>query len=140
MNLANFTYFFILLILTACSHRPIKTPEKGMEQFEVYKSKEKFQEDYDLFYPRLANPNLKESLTKKINLIAKDFETLAAKGIATEKEYHNAINKGLAQFSDLELDTEDRERVCKYIEELMDIVDLESSGGHLNEFMYGFDL
>ncbi len=111
-----------------------------MEQFEAYKSKEKFQEDEDLFYPRLANPNLKESLTKKINLIAKDFETLAAKGIATEKEYHNAINKGLAQFSELELDTEDRERVCKYIEELMDIVDLESSGGHLNEFMYGFDL
>ena len=36
-------------------------------------------------------------------------------------------------------DTEDRERLCSYFEELMDIVGLESSGGHLNNFMYGFD-
>ena len=38
-----------------------------------------------------------------------------------------------------ELDTEDRERICHYYEELMNIVGLESSGGHLNNFMYGFD-
>lgn len=140
MNLPKIPILNILLILTACGNRQIKTPEKAMTQFEEFLSKEKFQEDYNLFYPGLANPSLKTPLTKKINLIAKDFETLAAKGNATEKEYHNAIKKGLAQFSELELDTEDRERVCKYIEELMDIVGLESSGGHLNKFMYGFDL
>jgi hypothetical protein len=56
-------------------------------------------------------------------------------------EYQNAIKIGLDRFSDLylKLDTEDRERVCSYFEELMDIVGLESSGGHLNDFMYGFN-
>ena len=39
----------------------------------------------------------------------------------------------------MELDTEDREKICNYIEELMDIVHLESSNGQLNKFMYGFD-
>ena len=39
----------------------------------------------------------------------------------------------------LELDTENRERICTYYEELMDIVGLESSEGLLNEFMYDFD-
>jgi hypothetical protein len=38
----------------------------------------------------------------------------------------------------VEIDTEDRERVCAYFEELMDIVGLESSDGHLNNFLYGF--
>jgi hypothetical protein len=37
------------------------------------------------------------------------------------------------------LDTEDKERVCTYFEELMDIVELDSSNGQLNEFLYGFD-
>jgi hypothetical protein len=52
-----------------------------------------------------------------------------------------AIKTGLSRFSDvyLDLDTEDRERVCVYFEELMDIVGLESSNGQLNMFMYGFD-
>ena len=39
----------------------------------------------------------------------------------------------------MDLDTEDRERVCSYFEELMNIVKLESSEGQLNKFMYGFD-
>ncbi|NOU62328.1 DUF4844 domain-containing protein, partial [Marinifilum caeruleilacunae] len=34
---------------------------------------------------------------------------------------------------------EDRERICCYFEELMDIVGLESSDGQLNDFMYGFN-
>ena len=38
-----------------------------------------------------------------------------------------------------ELDTENRERVCSYFEELMDIVGLKSSNGQLNKFMYGFE-
>lgn len=52
------------------------------------------------------------------------------------------IKVGLSRFSDIrmELDTEDRERLCGYFEELMDIVGLESSGGHLMMFMYGFSL
>lgn len=57
------------------------------------------------------------------------------------KEYLKKINIGLLRFSNanLYLDTEDRERVCLYFEELMDIVGLESSNGQLNKFLYGFD-
>lgn len=34
-------------------------------------------------------------------------------------------------------DTEDRERICDYLVEIMDIVGLESSDSLLNNFMYG---
>jgi len=119
----------------------MKTPENAMKQFEVFKNNEKFLQDDKLFYPGIGDPNLKPGLTEKINLAADDFKKLADKGNATDKEYQNAIKIGLNRFSDLylQLDTEDRERVCSYFEDLMDIVGLESSGGHLNNFMYGFD-
>src|SRR5690606_34712763 len=112
-----------------------------MTKFEEFKNKEKFLQDDQLFYPGIGDPKLKPVLTEKINLIADDFKKLADKGNSTDKDYQNAIKNGLERFSDLylELDTEDRERVCNYFEELMDIVGLESSGGHLNNFMYGFD-
>ena len=37
------------------------------------------------------------------------------------------------------LDTEDREMALTHIEQVMDAVGLESSGGMLNEWLYGFD-
>ncbi|WP_255497861.1 DUF4844 domain-containing protein [Flavobacterium sp. I3-2] len=109
--------------------------------FENFITKEKFKEDSSLFYPGLSDEKLNPLLTSLINESAKDFQLIAEKGNATEAEYQNAIKSGLNKFSliYLELDTEDRERICSYYEELMDIVGLESSGGHLNDFMYGFD-
>ncbi|MFD2034010.1 DUF4844 domain-containing protein [Belliella marina] len=130
-----------LLLFASCAEGQIKTPEKAMTIFDGFKNKEKFLKDDKLFYPGIGDSSLKPVLTKKINLAADDFEKLAEKGNATDKEYQNAIKIGLERFADLylQLDTEDRERVCSYFEELMDIVGLESSGGHLNNFMYGFD-
>ncbi len=127
--------------MTACGQKQIETPERAMTKFEEFKLKEKFVEDAKLFYPGIGDPTIKPLLTKKINLVADDFRKIAEKGIATDEEYQDAIKSGLKNFSDvyLHLDTEDRERVCSYFEELMDIVGLESSDGHLNHFMYGFD-
>ena len=40
---------------------------------------------------------------------------------------------------ELGYDSEDRERILLYFQEIMDIVGLESSNGQLNNFYYGFD-
>ncbi len=140
-QITNIIIGLTLSLFTACGQGQIKTPENAMTKFEEFKNKEKFLQDDQLFYPGIGDPKLKPVLTEKINLIADDFKKLADKGNSTDKDYQNAIKNGLERFSDLylELDTEDRERVCNYFEELMDIVGLESSGGHLNNFMYGFD-
>jgi hypothetical protein len=124
-----------------CGEKQIKTPTNAMEKFEKFKAKEKFVEDMKILYPGIGAEKLKPILTEKINLAAEDFEKIAKNGNATDKDYQNAIGKGLDRFKSiyLEIDTEDRERVCAYFEELMDIVGLESSDGQLNNFMYGFD-
>ncbi len=119
----------------------MKTPENAMNQFEQFKAKEKFVEDMSSFYPGIADPKLKPVLTNKINLAADDSKEVAESNDPTAEKYQEKIGIGLKQFAELyiQLDTEDRERICSYFEELMDIVGLESSAGQLNTFMYGFD-
>jgi hypothetical protein len=130
-----------ILTMTACGQSQIKLSDSVMIQFEEFKSKEKFIQDDRLFYPGIGDPALRPILTEKINLAADDFKKLAEQENVRTKDYQDIIKKGLDRFSGLylQLDTEDRERICHYFEELMDIVELESSGGHLNRFMYGFD-
>jgi hypothetical protein len=132
---------FICIILVSCGQGQMKTSNKAMEQFEQFKAKDKFTEDMSLLYPGIADPALKPILTDKINLAADDFKEVADSDNPTAEKYQEKIGVGLNRFSDLyiQLDTEDRERICNYFEELMDIVGLESSAGQLNDFMYGFD-
>ena len=126
----------------ACKPKKIVTPKNAMNQFEKFIAKEKFiSDEYPNFYPGIGNPKLKPILTQKINNVAEGFQTISKTQNPTEEDYQKEIEKGLASFADIyiELDTEDRERVCHYFEEIMDIVGLESSEGKLNDFMYGFD-
>lgn len=113
-----------------------------MDKIEEFKKKVKFVEDAKLLYPGIADPKMRPILSKKINKAADDFKQVSLSNNPTDKEYQEKIGVGLKRFLAiyLELDTEDRERVCCYFEELMDIVGLESSDGQLNKFMYGFDL
>lgn len=117
----------------------MKTPENAKEKFAQFIAKKKFVEEN--YYPGIADEKMRPIFTEKINEVASDFRNVAESENPTDKKYQEKIRVGLSRFSDvyLELDTEDRERVCTYIEELMDIVGLESSNGQLNKFMYGFD-
>lgn len=131
----------LFLTLSACGQiaTDMKTPENSNEKFEGFIAKKKFYSEN--YLPNISDEKLRPILTKKINKIASDFKTISESKKPTDKKYQEKIGIGLSRFSDvyLQLDTEDRERVCTYIVELMDIVALKSSNGQLNKFMYGFD-
>lgn len=133
---------FVFLSFSGYGQTKIKIPENAMTELEEFKKKEKFVEDSTSFYTGVADPKMRSILTEKINKAADDFRAVAESENPTDKKYQDMIEVGLSRFSDIkmELDTEDRERLCGYFEELMDIVGLESSGGHLMMFMYGFSL
>ncbi|MDN3674115.1 DUF4844 domain-containing protein [Flavobacterium branchiarum] len=136
--------FLIMLVLlfTCCGQSQIKTPVDAMSKFEKFKNKDKFIEDNSIFYPGIGDQKLKPILTDKINLAADDFKKVAETKNPIDEDYQNAIKKSLERFSEIyiEIDTENRERICLYFEELMDIVGLESSNNQLNDFMYNFDV
>lgn len=131
----------VMFSFLACGQGKMKTPINAMNQFQNFKNKEKFLPDNTIFYPGIGDEKLKPILTEKINLATDDFIKVAESKNSTDKDYQNAIKTGLNRFSEiyLKLDTENRERICAYFEELMDIVGLESSNGQLNDFMYNFD-
>ena len=129
----------IFVLFASCGQNQVKTNESTIKKLKEFKNNEKFLGDKKRGYTGVADPILKRVLTEKINLAADDFITLAEKGNSSDKDYQNVIKKGLERFSGIYLDTEYQEQICSYYEDLMDIVGLESSGGHLNNFIYGFD-
>jgi len=113
-----------------------------MDKFDAFIKKEKFVENSAIFYPGISDPELRPMLTEKINQAAEDFRAVSLSSNPQKEHYLEKMRIGLKRFNDtnVRFDTEDRERVCHYFEELMQIVGLESSEGMLNRFMYGFDL
>lgn len=110
-----------------------------MNKFVVFKKKEKFTSEGS--HSGNADPSIRPVLTELINKAADDFQKISEAPDPTEKKYQEIIKIGLDRFSGIyiTIDTEDRERICSYFEALMDLVGVESSGGALNDFMYGFD-
>ena len=131
----------LFLTLSACGQNvtEMKTPENANEKFAEFIAKKKFLTEN--YYPGIADEKMRPIFTKKINSVAFDFKSIAESENPTDKKYQEKIKIGLSRFADvyMEMDTEDRERVCTYFEQLMDIIELESSNRQLNKFMYGFD-
>ncbi|UOF14843.1 DUF4844 domain-containing protein [Lysobacter capsici] len=63
----------------------------------------------------------------------------AARDGATPRICLDLIDRHLAGFVRVELDTEDAERVAECFEMAMDCLGIESSEGMLNRWLYGFD-
>nr|WP_299212681.1 DUF4844 domain-containing protein [uncultured Aquimarina sp.] len=141
MRMNQIKLFILFFTISACGQNAteMKTPENAKEKFAEFITKKKFVEEN--YYPGIADEKMRPVFTEKINQVASDFQNVAESDTPTDKKYQEKIRIGLSRFSDvyMELDTEDRERVCTYFEELMDIIGLESSNGQLNKFMYGFD-
>ncbi len=116
-----------------------KSETKTMDKFEGFKQKNKFSEDMSTYYPGISDVNLLMRYTENINKSADEFKEISQKKHPTNKDYIDIIKIGLSRFNDV-FDTEDKERICGYYEELMDMVGLESSEGLLNNFLYGFNL
>jgi hypothetical protein len=117
----------------------MKTPDNAVDKFEKFIAKEKFVEDSTIHYPGIMDEKMRPLFSERINKIAINFKKVALSDTPTDEDYLLEIKKGLGYFSDMYSDSEDQERIANYIEELMNIVGLETSEGQLNNFVYGFD-
>lgn len=135
----NTKILLLLLLFSSCVQNENKmiTPKNANKKFAEFIAKKKFVDEDS--YPGIADEKDRPIFTSKINQSATDFKNVSESDNPTEKKYQEQIGIGLLRFADVYMDTEDKERLCTYFEELMDIVELESSNGQLNEFLYGFD-
>ena len=139
MKLKFFFYIFLLNLAVISCAQEKPSSNDSQKIFTEFIKKDKFNKDETLLYPGWEDNNLKILLTKEINRIAETFKFIQNSKNPTDEFFQKAIQIGLKPIEKLNLDTEDRTRVANYIEELMDIVKLESSNGILNNYVYGFD-
>ena len=130
--------FLITITIYSCNKKEYSNKEMNkIENLQQLKKEPKF--IASTFYPGLENKENEKPLTDLLNSITGDFEA-GIKNDYTEKQYQDLIEKSLMKFDSFHLDTEDREYICGYFEKIMDAVDLESSGGVLNKWIYGTEL
>jgi hypothetical protein len=134
--------FILLLILTAgaaCkpAEKPMKVNKNAKQKLNAFILKSKLEGEPNTIFNRLSKPELQPKLNNLLNQVAKDF-LITVDNLPTEKKFENNIGTGLARFNAFEtdLDTEDKERICHYFEEIMDCVGLKNSNGQLNDWMY----
>ena len=113
----------LFLTLSTCGQNAteMKTPENANEKFAEFIAKKKFYAENHS--PDISDEKLRPILTEKINEVAIDFKQIAESENPTDKKYQEAIRIGLLKFQEIELgyDSEDRERILLYFQEIMDI-------------------
>lgn len=110
--------------------------QKKKENLQALKLALKFESND--FYTGTADSVNTQSLIETLHSVIDTFIELVEEGKGDDKKFQQLIVTGLERFDTFGLDTEDREKVCSYFEEIMDAVNLDSSGGAINEWLYGF--
>lgn len=134
------TLFLIACLNIACGQSSMKVNNDSQNNLNTFIKKSKFDAEPATLFNGLSHASLKPQLTLLLNKAAKDF-LYTATHQPTEQKFQQDIGKGLSRFTPfyLQLDSEDQDRICRYFEELMDCVGLQSSNGKLNEWRYGLD-
>lgn len=98
------------------------------------KAVEKFRAE--AFYPGAPSESLRVEAEQSVNTLLDRL--IPALPTPADKQFVlREFRRTLDAFT--QSDTEERERLCGYLEEIMDIVGIESSDGLLNGWLYGFD-
>jgi len=92
-----------------------------MNDFFIFRKKEKFLEDPSRYYPGLADPSMQPKFAQMINLASVEFEALNGKQDADNEHFKKLTVDLLKRFENFrdDLDKDDAEQVCVYIKELL---------------------
>ena len=91
------------------------------------------------FYTGVADPVLRTRLNSNIQSCVKAAVALAKAG-AEPGQIISLIKDSIWHVPREDLDTEDAERYAGGYEAILDALEIESSDGVLNDWMYGFDV
>jgi hypothetical protein len=110
-----------------------------LDQLAAFRARPKFGPDdsrflpYVGYLPETSRADAEQELNAVVDALIEGLPSQPTAAFVL-----SCFAKGLLWFAIS--DTEDRERCCDYLVEIMDIVGMESSDGLLNRFMYGDDV
>lgn len=110
--------------------------EATMQRLRHLRAEPKFHSDMPTLYPGALNEEIRARCEHQLNaLIDRLTDGLPAR--ATKQYVLEEFRTTLAAFQSE--DSEERDRLLHYMEQIMDITGIVSSDGLLNEWRYGFD-
>jgi hypothetical protein len=127
-----------ILILLGCGKEAqmLTVGPETVNALETLKQKKKFVEDVTLLYPGAPDETTRVNAEDIINAGLSEL-IVASKNVVTEDRFWMILETTARRLS--EMDSEEMDRGLAYMEEIMDIYGIKSSGGRLNEWRYGFD-
>jgi hypothetical protein len=116
--------------------RSIEVTESILESLRQMRSEPKFYPDPAQFYGGAPEESIRREAEGMLNdLLDRLLEGIEAN---PSKSYVlDEFRRTLGGFDDYE--SEEQDRICLYLEDIMDILGIESSNGLLNTWRYGFD-
>ena len=121
-------------ILTPQHEQVLEISETTLQDLKALGAKPKYVDEPGTIYngmrPELRRLAAQAQLNDLIRRLGKGLPSKPSKRFVLRE-----FERTLALFEPI--DTEDRERVCRYLEEIMDILGIESSDGLLNRWLYG---
>ncbi len=129
----------VLCLIQGCNEMEIKMLSNGSEVKEALrelKSQKKFLANLALFYPGAPDELIRIEAENVINSALVKLIESPSDSI-TENEFWLTLKVAAKQLA--KMDSEEMDRGLSYMEEIMDIYKIESSGGRLNEWRYGFE-
>ncbi|MBP8550896.1 DUF4844 domain-containing protein [Vibrio cholerae] len=111
------------------------SPER-LEKLDKLLIEKKFTSDEELSYPGAPSEEVRVICEQAMNVVIQALIDTPEEGI-TENEFWGLLEKASKLYK--QFDSEEMDRSLSYMEEIMDIYGIESSGGRLNTWRYGFD-
>lgn len=113
-----------------------KQLQQRLDRLAEMRGRPKFGEDIGTFYPGAADESVRAEYQGHIDIFLDRLKERLQHEPLKESAFEE-MRRALQHFE--EADSEDRDRVCAYMEDVMDILGIETSEGLLNEWRYGFD-
>ena len=120
----------------AGNNNMIHNNAENLTKLEKLLIEKKFTADEKLFYLGAPSEEIRATCEKAMNIVLTALIDTPEAGI-TEEEFWKLLEKAANVFK--QFDSEEMDRGLNYMEQIMEIYGIESSGGRLNNWRYGFD-
>jgi hypothetical protein len=107
-----------------------------LQKLDKLLAEKKFTADEKILYPGAPSEEIRATCEQAMNIVIKALIDIPETGI-TKDQLWGLLEKAAKVYK--QFDSEEMDRGLTYMEEIMDIYGIESSGGRLNTWRYGFD-
>jgi hypothetical protein len=136
MKIITILVLSILLFGCANEGHMLSVNQEKVSHLKTLLKEKKFLENSMLMYPGAPDEITRVQAEQIINTAITSILSTSKTEISEETFWHH-LEVAARQLS--MMDSEEMDRGLSYFEQMMDIFEIESSGGRLNDWRYGFD-